>query len=192
MDKSTQNPFGNLVIWVILLPSKYISFPSDIHRCVWAPSLECCHIPGNIQRIILRYTIWKHLTEIPRRKFRETPSCLGSKMRLNDVARLNSAVKMGNTSAVTSERMQSKGTSEQAFWWQKCFGKASGDPKEHSLWREISWPVLEAVGLSFRDNAIWSVKFWFGDNFSGFCGDRYLLSPANLHFTGSPVPWWSS
>lgn len=115
------------------------------------------------------------------------PSCLGSKMRLNGVVRLNSAIKMENTSAVTSKDMQSKDTSEQAFWWQKCLGKAFGNPGEHSLWREIHWPVLGAIGLSFRDSAIWSVRFWFGDNCSGFCRNWYLLSPENLHLSGSPV-----
>lgn len=41
--------------------------------------------------------------------------CLGSIMRLSDVARLNSAVKMGNASAEKFKAIRSKNTSRQAF-----------------------------------------------------------------------------
>lgn len=42
-------------------------------------------------------------------------NCLESKIRLSDLARFNSAVKMGNASAEKFKAIQSKDTSRQVF-----------------------------------------------------------------------------
>lgn len=75
-------------------------------------------------------------------------SCLGSIMRLRDVARFNSAVKMGNASAEKFKAIQSKDTSRQAFWWQDMLWKSIQGTLKNILHEDSITSTYVSLGLS--------------------------------------------